>query len=120
MTMDSLERLVQKFNLKKQCLILSLLEGVGFIAVYFDNAWPSIALFMVLNLLTAHCFGFRSARRSEAIARYLQSIAPSIAKAVDNALNGIVGAVQKIVEMSEKIAMLTSLQAHAGVASRRP
>jgi len=71
MTMDLLERLVQKFNLKKQFLMLSLLEGVSFIAVYFDNTWPSIALFLVLNVLTALYFGFRSAPRSGAIARKL-------------------------------------------------
>ena len=73
--MELLEKLVQKFNLKKQFLILSFLEGVGFVAVYFDNSWPSIAVFLVLNVLTALYFGFRSARRSEAIARNLQTIA---------------------------------------------
>ena len=35
------------------------------------------------------------------------------AKAVDNALKGIVGAVQEIVEMSDKIATLTSLRENA-------
>jgi len=35
------------------------------------------------------------------------------AKAADNALKGIVGAVQEIAEMSDKIATLTSLQENA-------
>jgi len=73
--MDILEKLIQNFNLKKQFLILSMLEGVGFIVVYFDNSLPVIGTFLVLNVITALWFGFRSAKRAEAIARNLMTIA---------------------------------------------
>ncbi len=73
--MEILEKLIQNFNLKKQFLILSMLEGVGFVVAYYDNSLPVIAAFLVLNVITALWFGFRSARRAEAIARNLQTIA---------------------------------------------
>lgn len=73
--MDILEKIVQKLSLKKQFLLLSFLEAVGFIFVYFDNSLPYIVLFLVLNVLTALWFGFRSARRAEAIVHNLQRMA---------------------------------------------
>jgi len=73
--MDFLEKLIQNFNLKKQFLILSFLEGVGFVVAYYDNTLPVIGTFLVLNVITALWFGFRSAKRAEAIAMNLQTIA---------------------------------------------
>ena len=73
--MDILEKLIQNFNLKKQFLILSMLEGVGFVVAYYNNTLPVIGGFLVLNVITAVWFGFRSAKRAEAIARNLQTIA---------------------------------------------
>ncbi len=73
--MEILEKLIQNFNLKKQFLILSMLEGVGFGIAYFDNSLPVIGSFLVLNVITALWFGFRSAKRAEAIAMNLQTIA---------------------------------------------
>lgn len=73
--MNILEKVVQRFNLKKQFLILSFLEAVGFTVMHFYNTLPVFISFLVLNVLTALWFGFRSARRAEAIARNLQTIA---------------------------------------------
>lgn len=73
--MNILEKLVQQLNLKKQFLMLSLLEAIGFVAVYFDNSWPVILVFLILNVVTALWFGYRSAKRADAIARNLQTIA---------------------------------------------
>jgi methyl-accepting chemotaxis protein len=73
--MNILEKLVQQLNLKKQFLMLSLLEAIGFVAVYFDNSWPVILVFLILNVVTALWFGYRSAHRADAIARNLQTIA---------------------------------------------
>jgi len=75
MNINILEKLVQRFNLKKQFLILSFLEAVGFTVMHFNNTLPVFAVFLLLNVLTALWFGFRSARRAEAIARNLQTIA---------------------------------------------
>jgi methyl-accepting chemotaxis protein len=73
--MNILEKIVQQLNLKKQFLMLSLLEAIGFVAVYFDNSWPVILVFLILNVVTALWFGYRSANRADAIARNLQTIA---------------------------------------------
>ena len=73
--MEILEKLIQNFNLKKQFLILSFLEGIGFVVAFYDNSLPVIGVFLILNVITALWFGFRSAHRAEAIARNLQTIA---------------------------------------------
>ena len=73
--MNFLEALVQNFNLKKQFLILSFLEAVGFTILHFYNTLAVFIVFLVLNVITALWFGFRSARRAEAIANNLQTIA---------------------------------------------
>lgn len=73
--MDIFEKLIQQLNLKKQFLVLSALEAIGFVVVYFDNSWPFILAFLILNVLTALWFGYRSAQRAELIARNLQTIA---------------------------------------------
>jgi len=73
--MNIFEKLVQQLNLKKQFLMLCFLEAVGFVVVYFDNSWPVILVFLILNVVTALWFGYRSANRAEAIARNLQTIA---------------------------------------------
>ena len=73
--MNILEKFVQQLNLKKQFLMLCFLEAVGFVVVYFDNSWPIILVFLMLNVITALWFGYRSANRAQAIARNLQTIA---------------------------------------------
>lgn len=73
--MEILEKLIQNFNLKKQFLILSILVGIGFVVAYYNNTLPVIASFLVLSVILAVWFGFRSAKRAEAIARNLQTIA---------------------------------------------
>lgn len=73
--MNILEKFVQQLNLRKQFLMLCFLEAVGFVVVYFDNSWPVILVFLMLNVVTALWFGYRSANRAQAIARNLQTIA---------------------------------------------
>jgi methyl-accepting chemotaxis protein len=73
--MEIFEKLIQNFNLKKQFLILSMLEGAGFVVAYYNNTLPVIGVFLILNVVTALWFGFRSAKRAEAIAHNLQTIA---------------------------------------------
>lgn len=73
--MNILEKFVQQLNLRKQFLMLCFLEAVGFVVVYFDNSWPVILVFLILNVVTALWFGYRSANRAQAIARNLQTIA---------------------------------------------
>jgi len=73
--MNIFEKFVQQLNLKKQFLMLCFLEAVGFVVVYFDNSWPVILVFLILNVVTALWFGYRSADRAAAIARNLQTIA---------------------------------------------
>ena len=73
--MNIFEKFVQQLNLKKQFLMLCFLEAVGFVVVYFDNSWPVILVFLILNVVTALWFGYRSANRAAAIARNLQTIA---------------------------------------------
>ncbi len=75
MNINILEKIVQRFNLKKQFLILSFLVAIGLTVMYFNNTLPVFITFLVLNALTALWFGIRSARRAEAIARNLQTIA---------------------------------------------
>lgn len=73
--MELIEPLVEKLNLKKQFLLLSFLEAAGFVVVYFNNSPPYFVGFLVLNVIAALLLGFRAARRAEAIARNLQTIA---------------------------------------------
>lgn len=70
-----LELLIQKLNLKKQFLILAIMESGALVVVYFIHTMSMVILFLALNVATALWFGFRSAHRAEAIARNLQTIA---------------------------------------------
>lgn len=75
MNIPILEKIAQRFNLKRQFLILAFVALSGLAVMYVDNSLPVFITFFVLNVLIAIWFGFRSARRAEAIALNLQTIA---------------------------------------------
>ncbi|MCX7628525.1 MAG: methyl-accepting chemotaxis protein, partial [Methylophilaceae bacterium] len=70
-----LEKIVEKLNLRKQFLLISLLVAFAFVVAYIANSLPVVIGLLLLNVVTALWFGMRSARRAEAIVGALQNIA---------------------------------------------
>lgn len=72
---SEMEKLIENINLRRQFLVLALLQGISTAMVHFYNTIPVIVGMLMLTLFFAYVFGTRSASRSAAIAVNLQTIA---------------------------------------------